>query len=51
MQGDYWGVFIVNPQDVKDRFLLTSPLDKKSDADHFVDEFTRIMLVYEPEHH
>ena len=46
MEGKYWGVFLVNPHDPKDRYLLTSPLDRESDADHFVDEFTRIIDAY-----
>ena len=43
MAGDYWGVFLVSQVDPKDRYLLTSPLDKEKDADHFVDEFYRIL--------
>lgn len=47
MQGEYWGVFIINPADDKDRYLLTNPLDKKSDAANFAREFNRIALVFE----
>lgn len=42
MEGNFWGVFLVNPKDEKDRYLLTSPLDKKQDAEHFEKEFQRI---------
>ena len=42
LEGKYWGVFIVNPSDEKDRYLLTSPLDREQDADNFVAEFQRI---------
>jgi hypothetical protein len=42
MEGKYWGVFLVNPSDAKDRYLLTNPLDREDDADHFVGEFQRI---------
>jgi len=43
LEGKYWGVFLVNPCDEKDRYLLTSPLDREQDADYFVREFTRIL--------
>jgi hypothetical protein len=38
----YWAVFLVNPRDETDRYMMTSPLDKKEDAEHFQREFTRI---------
>jgi hypothetical protein len=42
MDERHWGVYIVNPNDEKDRYLLTSPLDQKSDAEYFRQEFERI---------
>lgn len=45
LEGEWWGVFIVNPTNEKDRYLLTSPLDKKKDAEHFQTEFTRLAAV------
>jgi hypothetical protein len=39
----YWAVFLVNPKDETDRYMLTSPLDKQADADHFQREFVRIL--------
>lgn len=47
LEGKYWGVFLVNPYDEKDRYLLTSPLDNEKDADHFVGEFARIATAEE----
>ncbi len=41
MAGEYWGVFIVNPNNPQDRYLLTSPLSQ-SDAEYFRGEFARI---------
>lgn len=38
----YWAVFLVNPDNDRDRYMVTSTLDKESDADHFVKEFKRI---------
>ena len=43
LEGNWWGVFLVNPQNPKDRYLVTSPLEKKSDAEHFQREFERIV--------
>lgn len=43
MEGIYWGVFLVNRFNEKDRYLVTSPLDKEGDADNFVREFNRII--------
>jgi hypothetical protein len=37
-----WAVFLVNPRDEYDRYMVTSSLDKQSDAEHFQREFTRI---------
>ena len=42
MEGKYWGVFLVSTDDEKDRYLLTCPLDREGDADHFLAEFNRI---------
>ena len=42
MAGNYWGVYLVNPQNEIDRYLLTSALDKEDVADSFVAEFQRI---------
>lgn len=41
----YWAVYLVNPNDEHDRYMVTSSLDKEKDADHFVAEFERIMNV------
>jgi hypothetical protein len=35
MEGAYWGVFLVNPNDINDRYLVTSTFAKESDAEHF----------------
>jgi hypothetical protein len=43
LEGNWWAVFLVNPQDPKDRYMLTSPLDKKADAEQFQAEFIRIV--------
>jgi hypothetical protein len=45
MAGEYWGVFLVNPNDQQDKYLLTSPLDRQSDAEHFRDEFERLSTI------
>jgi hypothetical protein len=42
LEGDWWGVFIINPKDEKDRYLVTSTFDKLKDAEHFASEFNRI---------
>ena len=42
LEGDWYAVFIVNPKDEYDRYMVTSPLEKKSDAERFEREFTRI---------
>jgi hypothetical protein len=42
MEGAYWGVFLVNPNDINDRYLVTSTFAKESDAEHFTVEFNRI---------
>lgn len=42
MEGDWWGVFIVNSAKEQDRYLVTSPFNNKKDADHFTNEFNRI---------
>jgi hypothetical protein len=45
LEGAWWAVFLVNPKDAKDRYMVTSPLDKKSDAEHFKAEFKRIAMI------
>jgi hypothetical protein len=42
IEGEWWGVWLVNPEDEKDRYLVTSPFSKEKEADHFRDEFNRI---------
>jgi hypothetical protein len=42
MEGKYWGVFLVSVTDPQDRYLMTSPLDRESDANHLLAEFIRI---------
>jgi hypothetical protein len=49
MEGKYWGVFLSAKGDSTDRYLLTSPLDKEIDADHFVTEFRRIIGTWRAE--
>jgi len=49
IEGDYWGVFIVNPNrpdDPNERYLLTSPLTR-SEAEHFRREFERLDAMVE----
>ena len=43
LEGRWWAVFLVNPQHPKDHYMVTSPLPKKSDAEHFRREFERIV--------
>ncbi len=43
LEGKWWAVFLVNPDNPKDRYIVTSPLDKKTDAEHFRREFIRIV--------
>jgi hypothetical protein len=43
LEGNYWAVFLVNAYNEKDRYIVTSPLDKEGDADNFVREFNRIV--------
>lgn len=42
LEGKWWGVFLVNPTNPKDRYLLTSPLDSQQQAEHFCSEFRRL---------
>jgi hypothetical protein len=42
-----WAVFLENPNDDKDRYMLTSPLDSKSEAEYFRREFERIASIQE----
>lgn len=37
-----WAVYLVNPNDPKDRYMLTSSLNSKSEAENFRREFERI---------
>lgn len=41
LEGNWWAVFIVNPTNEKDRYMVTSTL-KESEADHFLQEFLRL---------
>jgi len=43
LEGEFWAVFLVNVYNNKDRYMLTSPLDKESDATNFLREFNRIL--------
>lgn len=43
LEGKWWGVFLVAKDNSNDRYLLTSPLDKKADAENFATEFRRIV--------
>lgn len=47
LEGNWWAVFLVNPDDAKDRYMVTSPLDKEKDANHFRDEFSRLVSLGE----
>ena len=40
----WYGVFIVSPTNPKDRYLLTSPSDKKDYATKLRTEFTRLLI-------
>jgi hypothetical protein len=42
MEGKYWGVFLVNPNDATDRYLVSGTFDKEQEAEHLVNEFNRI---------
>ena len=42
MESMFSGVFIVNPSDPDDRYLVTSPFDKNQDAEQLATEFNRI---------
>jgi hypothetical protein len=42
MEGTHWAVFLVNPNDPNDRYILTSSLESESEAEHFRQEFGRI---------
>ena len=43
---DWYGVFIVSPTKTADRYLLTSPFDKKAYADKFCAEFKRLFIEH-----
>lgn len=43
LEGDWWGVFLCNPANDKDRYLVTSTFNIESTAQHFADEFNRIV--------
>ncbi len=42
MDGNYWAVFLVNPNDASDRYLVSGTFEREQDADHFVNEYNRI---------
>jgi hypothetical protein len=42
LEGNFWAVFLVNTHNEKDRYMMTSPLDKEADALTFLREFNRI---------
>ena len=42
LDGGFWAVFLVNAEDMKDRYMLTCPM-KEKEAHHFCDEFNRIL--------
>lgn len=44
-QSKWWAVFIVNPKDISDRYLVTSTFSKKGEAVHFCSEMNRIVKV------
>lgn len=41
LEGNWWAVFLVD-QAGEERYMLTSPLDKQADAQHFMNEFYRL---------
>ena len=43
LEGEWWAVFLVNPKNESDRYLVTGTFNKKADAEHFQREFTRIL--------
>jgi len=45
LEGGWWAVFLVSADDPKDRYMMTSPLDKKEYAEKFQWEFTRIIAT------
>ena len=42
----FWGTFIVNPNNPHERYLVTSPQDKKSDAAKFTEANNRIASLW-----
>ena len=42
MEGLYWGVFLVNPNDDSDRMLVSSTFEKEADAENCAAELNRI---------
>lgn len=48
LEGSWWAVFLVSANNPKDRYMLTSPLDKEADAMHFQSEFYRIAESHLP---
>jgi len=42
MEGSYWGVYLVNPIDNADRYLVSSVFDVEADAENIASEFNRI---------
>jgi hypothetical protein len=45
LEGGWWGVWLVNPNNPADRYLLTDTFNKRADAEHFKSEFERIANV------
>jgi hypothetical protein len=42
MEGSYWGVFIVNPNDNTDRYLVSSTFDKEHETETLAADLNRI---------
>jgi hypothetical protein len=47
MEGSIWGVFIVNPNDNNDKYLVSGTFDREQDPTHFAAEFNRIAETHE----
>jgi len=41
---ELWMVFLVNPDDPKDAYAVSSPLSKR-DAEYYLEEFNRIAAI------
>ena len=42
LEGQRWAGSLVNPEEEKDRYMLTAPFSKKAEAEHFKVEFQRL---------